>query len=62
MEDFHEKKADANKKLWKHVCIICNFMVKHMTDPRIFKNDHVKGKVYTGAMTEDIANPIKPTI
>ena len=57
-----QEKENRNRKSRRHICIIGDSMVKHITDPGISKNDQVQVKAHLGATTEDIIDSIKPTI
>ena len=52
---------NRNLKSWKHIFIIGDFMVKHITGPRISKNQ-VQVQTHPGATTDGIIDYIKPTI
>ena len=58
----HQEKKNRNKKSRRHICIIGNSMVKHITGPGISKNDQVQLKTHPDATTDDIIDYIKPTI
>lgn len=53
-----QEKENGNKKLRRHVCIIGDFMVRHITVSGISKNDHVQVKPYQDAATDNIKNQI----
>ena len=57
-----QEKENRTKKSGRHICIISDSMVKHITGPGISKNDQVQVKIHPGATTEDIIDYIKPTI
>ena len=57
-----QEKENRTKKSGRHICIIGDSMLKHITDPGISKNDQVQVKTHPGATTEDIIEYIKPTI
>ena len=57
-----QEKENRTKKSGRHVCIIGDSMVKHITGPGISKNDQVQVKAHPGATAEDIIDYIKPTI
>ena len=61
MGDTQETK-NRNKMSRRHVCIIGNSMVKHVTGPGISKLDHVQVKAQPGATTYGIIDYNKPTI
>ena len=57
-----QEKENRNKKARRHVCIIGDSIVKHITGPGISKMDHVQEKAHPGATTDDIIGYIKPII
>ena len=57
-----QEKENRNKKSRRHICIIGDSMVKHITGSGISENDQVQVKTYPGATTDDIIDYIKPTI
>ena len=57
-----QEKENRTKKSRRHICIIGDSMVKHITGPGISKNDQIQVKTHPGATTEDIIDYIKPTI
>ena len=57
-----EEKEKRNKRSRKHIFIIGDSMVKHITGPGISNNDQVQEKTYPGATTDDIIDYIKSTI
>ena len=57
-----QEKENGNKKSRRHVCIIGDSMVRHITGSGISKNDHVQVKPYQDAATDDIIDYIKLTI
>ena len=59
---YPQEKENRNKKSRRHVFIIGDSMVKHITGPGIPKNDQVQVKSYPGDATDDIIDYIKPTI
>ena len=56
-----QEKENRNKKSRRHIRIICDSMVKHITGPGISKNDQVQVKTHSGATINDMIDYIKPT-
>ena len=57
-----QEKENRKKKSRRHICIIGDSMVKHITRPGISKHNHVQVKTHSGATTDNIIDYIKPTI
>ena len=57
-----QEKQNRNKKPWRHICIIGDSIVKHITGPGISKSDQVQVKTHPGDTTDDIIDYITPTI
>ena len=58
----HQEKENRNRKSWRHIFITGDSIVKHITNPRISKNDQVQIKTHPGITTDNIIDYIKPTI
>ena len=57
-----QEKENRNKNSRRHIFIIGDSMIKHVTGPGISKNDQVQVKTHPGATTDSIIDYIKPTI
>ena len=57
-----QEKENRKKKSRKHIGIIGDSMVKHITGPGICKTEQVQVKTHPGATTDDIIDSIQPTI
>ena len=60
MRDPQEKK-NRNKKLRRHIFIIGDSMVKHITGPGISENDQIQVKTHPGVTTDDIIDCLSET-
>ena len=56
------KRRKIETKSRRHICIIDNFVLIHLTGPGICKNEQVQVKAHPGATTDEIIDCIKPTI
>ena len=57
-----QEKENRNKKSRRHIYIIGDFMVQHITGPGISKNDQVQVKAHADATADETIDYIKPNI
>ena len=56
-----QEKENRNKKLRRHIFIIDDSMVKHLTGPGISENGQIQVKTHPGVTTDDIIDYLSET-